>query len=107
MQTETVRRCSLPPPLFAAELRIRLGAVCSQNRSLMKLEELKAFAGAEGFRPFVIKTKVGLTMEVPHPEFVTIPPDEEASFIGVWTTARPTILRLIDLGAIDHLEFKN
>jgi hypothetical protein len=47
----------------------------------MKLDELKAFAGAEGFRPFVIKTKGGLTVEVPHPEFVTIPPDEEASFI--------------------------
>jgi hypothetical protein len=59
----------------------------------MKLDELKAFAGAEGFRPFVIKTKGGLIMEVPHPEFVAIPPDDDASFIGVWTNARPTILR--------------
>jgi hypothetical protein len=47
----------------------------------MKLDELKAFAEPQGFRPFVIKTKGGLTMEVPHPEFVTIPPDDEASFI--------------------------
>jgi hypothetical protein len=73
----------------------------------MKLDELKAFTEPQGFRPFVIKTKGGLTMEVPHPEFVTIPPDDEASFIGVWTTQRPTVLRLIDLGAIDHIEFKD
>jgi hypothetical protein len=70
----------------------------------MKLDELKAMAAPEGFRPFVIKTKGGLTMEVAHPEFVAIPPDDEASFVGVWTTTRPTILRLIDLAAIDHID---
>ncbi|HTD17760.1 MAG TPA: hypothetical protein VK673_21425 [Chthoniobacterales bacterium] len=44
----------------------------------MKLDELKAMTSPEGFRPFVVKTKGGLTMEVAHPEFVAIPPDDEA-----------------------------
>src|SRR5262249_4616387 len=68
----------------------------------MRLGELAAMSAPEGFRPFSIITKGGLRMEVPHPEFVSIPPDETASFFGVYTTARPTILRLIDLDAIDH-----
>ena len=73
----------------------------------MKLDELAAMSAPEGFRPFSIITKGGLRMEVPHPEFVSIPPDETASFFGVYTTARPTILRLIDLDAIDHIELNH
>ena len=80
------------------------GPACRKIAAPMKLDELKAMAAPEGFRPFVIKTKGGLTLEVAHPEFVAIPPDDEASFVGVWTTTRPTILRLIDLAAIDHID---
>jgi hypothetical protein len=40
----------------------------------MELDELKAMMSPEGFRPFAIKTKGGLTMEVADPEFVAIPP---------------------------------
>ena len=75
--------------------------------SEMKLDELKAMSDPEGFRPFVIKTKGGLRMEVPHPEFVSIPPDSEASVFGDWTNPRPTIVRLIDLDAIDHIELSS
>ena len=73
----------------------------------MKLDEIKAMSGPDGFRPFTIVTKGGLSMEIPHPEFVTIPPDDEASYVGVYTTQKPTILCLIDLNAIDHIDFKD
>jgi hypothetical protein len=73
----------------------------------MRLDEIKAMAEAEGFQPFVIQTKAGLKLKVPHPEFLSIPPDPEASLFGVWTqtpTKTRVVFRLIDLDSIDHIE---
>jgi hypothetical protein len=70
----------------------------------MTLEELEQLSDPNGFQPFAIITQGGLRMEIPHSEFVDIPPDG-ASFITVYTTGRARVPRLIDLAAIDHIEF--
>jgi hypothetical protein len=43
-------------------------------------------------------------MEMPDSEFIDIPPDG-ASFVTAYTTGRGRVPRLIDLAAIDHIEF--
>ncbi|HEV3208683.1 MAG TPA: hypothetical protein VGY91_00325 [Chthoniobacterales bacterium] len=69
----------------------------------MTFEELNDLAAPEGFRPFAIVTQGGLRVEIPHPEFIDIPP-EGASFVTVYRTSRSRIPRLIDLNAIDHID---
>jgi hypothetical protein len=70
----------------------------------MTLEELEQLADPNGFQPFAIVTQGGLRMEIPHSEFIDIPPDG-ASFVAVYTTDRAHVPRLIDYSAIDHIEF--
>jgi len=45
----------------------------------MTREELSEFAKVDGFRPFTIFSQGGLRAEVPHPEFIVIPPGEQTS----------------------------
>jgi hypothetical protein len=70
----------------------------------MTIQEFEALAAPEGFQPFVIVTKSGWSIEVPHPEFVDIPP-QPASYVIVYSTGAGRALRLIDLGDIDHIEY--
>lgn len=72
----------------------------------MSLEELNQLAEPEGFRPFMIVTKQGLRMEIPHPEFIDIPP-EGSSFVTVYRTGQAHMPRLIDLNAIDHIDLNS
>lgn len=45
------------------------------------------------------------TLDVPHPEFIDIPPDG-ASFVTVYTTARARVPQFIELDAIDHVDWQ-
>ena len=58
----------------------------------MTLEELEQLADPNGFQPFAIVTQGGLRMEIPHSEFIDIPPDG-ASFVAVYTTDRAHVTR--------------
>jgi len=71
----------------------------------MTREELSEFAKVDGFRPFTIFSQGGLRAEVPHPEFIVIPPGEQTSFVIVFTTGRISIPKFIDLDAIDHIDW--
>lgn len=71
----------------------------------MTREEMDELAKPEGFRPFAIVTQGGLRMEVPHPEFIDIPPDG-ASFVTVYTTGRAHVAKFIELDAIDHIDWQ-
>jgi hypothetical protein len=72
----------------------------------MTRDEMQQLAESEGFRPFAIVTQGGLRMEVPHPEFINIPP-EGASYVLVYTTGRPAhVPRFIELDAIDHIDWE-
>jgi hypothetical protein len=71
----------------------------------MTREEIEQLAQPEGFQPFAIVTQGGLRMEVPHPEFIDIPP-EDATFVSVYRTARPHVPRFIELAAIDHIDWE-
>jgi hypothetical protein len=70
----------------------------------MTIEDFEELAAPEGFRPFVVVTKSGWSIKVPHPEFVAIPP-QPASYIIVYT-ARAHVPQLVDLDAIDHIEYQ-
>jgi len=70
----------------------------------MTLAEPQQLSEPSGFQPFAVVIQGGLRMEVPHPEFIDIPPDG-ASFVVVYTTGQAHVPRLIDLAAIDHIEF--
>ena len=72
----------------------------------MTLDELNQLAEPNGFRPFSIVTKAGFSMEIPHPEFIDIPP-EGASFVTVYRTGKAHMPTLIDLGAIDHIDLNS
>jgi hypothetical protein len=75
----------------------------------MTRDEINALIDPLGFRPFAIVTQGGLRMEVPHPEFVDLPPMEEdmepASYVTVYTRGRVAIAKFIDLDAIDHIDW--
>jgi hypothetical protein len=71
----------------------------------MTRDEMQQLAESEGFRPFAIVTQGGLRMEVPHPEFINIPPDG-ASFVTVYTTGRARVPKFIELEAIDHIDWQ-
>ena len=70
----------------------------------MTLEDFSELAAPEGFRAFVIVTRSGWSIQVPQREFVSIPP-QPASYIIVYTSRASHIPRLVDLGAIDHIEY--
>jgi hypothetical protein len=74
----------------------------------MTLEEFSALAEPEGFRTFRVFTRSGWSIEVGHPEFVDIPPEEEPSYVVIYQKVnRSSVPRLVDLGAIDHIEYPN
>lgn len=74
----------------------------------MTLEEFGGLAEAGAFRAFVLFTKSGWAIEVAHPEFVDIPPQEEPSYVVIYEkVGRSSVPRLVDLGAIDHVEYRN
>jgi hypothetical protein len=76
----------------------------------MTREEINQLIEPQGFRPFAIVTQGGLRMEIPHPEFVDLPPMEEemepASYVTVYTRGRVAIAKFIDLDAIDHIDWE-
>lgn len=72
----------------------------------MTLEELSQLAEPEGFSAFVIVTKQGLRAQIPHPEFIDIPP-EGASFVTIYRTGQAHMPCLIDLDAIDHIDLNS
>jgi hypothetical protein len=72
----------------------------------MKLAEIAELIEPGKFRPFTIATKSGLRMPVPHSEFVAIPPGETPSYVIAFTTGKVTVPILIDLDAIDHIDYK-
>ena len=71
----------------------------------MRREEVIEFANSKGFKPFAIVTQGGLRMEVPHPEFIVVPPGEDTSFVIVFSVGRISVPKFIDLGAIDHIDW--
>jgi len=76
----------------------------------MTRDEISQIIQPQGFRPFAIVTQGGLRMEVPHPEFVDLPPTEAGmetpSYVTVYTRARAAIAKFIDLDAIDHIDWE-
>jgi hypothetical protein len=76
----------------------------------MSREEMEALAEPEGFRPFVIRTVSGKEYQVPHPEFISIPPGEETSYVEVYEltpSRRHSVGRWVPLSNIDAIEFAN
>jgi hypothetical protein len=75
----------------------------------MTRDEISALIDPLGFRPFAVVTQGGLRMEVPHSEFVDIPPISEdgevPSYVTVYTSRGATIAKFIDLDAIDHIDW--
>ena len=75
----------------------------------MKLEEIAELIEPANFRAFAIVTKGGLRMDIPHSEFMAIPPynaDGEApGYVIAFTTGKVTAAKFIDLDAIDHIDF--
>jgi len=71
----------------------------------MNRDEMSELVQPEGFRPFAIVTQGGLRIEVPHPEFVHLPP-EGASYITVYRAGRPPVPKFIELDAIDHIDWE-
>jgi hypothetical protein len=76
----------------------------------MKLAEIAALIEPTNFRQFAIVTKGGLRMDVPHWEFVVIPPStadgETPGYVIAFTTGKATAPKLIDLDAIDHIDYE-
>jgi hypothetical protein len=76
----------------------------------MRLEEIEALIKPSNFSPFAIVTQGGLRMEIPHAEFMAIPPDtaegELPSYVIAYTTGKATVPVLIDLSAIDHIDYE-
>ena len=69
--------------------------------------EMIEFANPKGFRPFAIVAIGGLRMEVPHPEFIVIPPGEETSYVEVWKNiGRVSVAKFVELDAIDHIDWE-
>jgi hypothetical protein len=75
----------------------------------MRLEEIAELIEPSNFRPFAIVTKGGLRMDIPHSEFIAIPPHDAdgqaSSYVIAFTTGKATVPRLIDLDAIDHIDY--
>jgi len=75
----------------------------------MKLEEIATLVEPSNFSPFVIVTKGGLRMDIPNWEFIDIPPnaeDGEPSYVIAYTRGKVSVPKLIDLDAIDHIDYK-
>jgi hypothetical protein len=76
----------------------------------MRLEEIEALIRPSNFSPFAIVTKGGLRMLIPHSEFMAIPPDtadgELPSYVIAYTVGRATVPVLIELNAIDHIDYE-
>jgi hypothetical protein len=72
----------------------------------MTRDALEPLAESEGFKPFAIVTGSGARFEIPHPEFIEIPPGEDTPYIIVYRTGRVSVPKFIDLDAIDHLDFE-
>jgi hypothetical protein len=68
--------------------------------------ELAEHLEAGSFKPFTVVTHAG-RFNVPHPDFIDIPPHEkdepEPSYIIAYT--RSGAVRFVILASIDHLEF--
>jgi hypothetical protein len=71
----------------------------------MTREEIEEMSQPEHFEPFAIVTIGGLRMEVPHPEFIDVPP-EGATYVTVYTTGRAHIAKFVALDAIDHIDWE-
>jgi hypothetical protein len=75
----------------------------------MKIEEFEALVEPDKFRPFVVYTKSGWNISVPHSEFVDVPPGEGngPSYVVIYEKVKgSSIPRLVDLLAIDHVEYE-
>ena len=72
----------------------------------MTIEEIEKLAKSEGFRPFAIVTIDGLRRAVPRPGFINIPrfPSEEPSYVVVYSTDQFHVAKIVNLGAIDHID---
>jgi hypothetical protein len=73
----------------------------------MTRDELDGFVNNRPFQRFVLVTQGGLRVEIPHPEFIALPPGE-ASYIIVFQRIRVRSLAplIINLDAIDHLDLE-
>lgn len=73
----------------------------------MTLDEFKGLAEPEAFRAFRLFTKSGWSIDVLHPEFVDIPPDEKPTYVIIYRAVKgSSVPRLVDLAAIDHIEYE-
>jgi hypothetical protein len=75
----------------------------------MKLIEIAALIEPSNFSPFTIVTKGGLRMYIPNWEFIDIPPNAEngePSYVVAYTRGTVIVPKLIDLDAIDHIDYK-
>ena len=89
---------------------VQLREIAPRLFARMTRDALQPLAEPEGFRPFAIVTHGGSRFEVPHPEFIEIPPGEETPFVIVYrpgrTNRRVSIPKFVDLTAIDHVDFE-
>jgi hypothetical protein len=72
----------------------------------MMTEQLREAHQATPFRPFRVHLADGKTLEVPHPEFMWIMPDDRTA--GIWKATRGAgygAASLVDIELITKVEF--
>lgn len=70
----------------------------------MMREELRRAKQASPFRPFVIRMTSGQEYEIPHPDFIFVPP--EGRIIVVYTKDERALTH-VSLPLVESLEFDN
>jgi hypothetical protein len=72
----------------------------------MTREEIVQLPEPIGVRPFTITTSGGLRLNIPHPDFIDMPPKARRSPSHVTVYNRNSVARFIVLTNIDSVEFQ-
>lgn len=70
------------------------------------VDQLRRAVKAEPFRPFTICTADGSRYQVPHPDFITVPPTAQRTFVIVGPED-PEDYRILDLLLVTAIEYGN
>jgi len=69
----------------------------------MMLEDLRSMLEAQPFEPFRLRLPDGRALDVPHPEFVALPPGRRGRAVFVWRPDGITGWR-VDLSLVSDFE---
>ncbi len=72
----------------------------------MTIEQLREAMHARPFKPFVTTLAEGRSVEVPHPEFLLVPPTASRTFVVATTTDAYRVIDLLLVASFDFLNGK-